>query len=147
MEVEINYETGDGGSVKREEIQRLLRTGQSSCSLGGNRRAVMDPDQFDDAMESIADCDPQQAAPGVFRVDAVQAAYLQHSAGDLGLPAADQLRPAEENDSKLHLGSLKPVLRPYQREGGLDPFDATLTRCTLLGCTSCPIVKRFTTGG
>ena len=117
MEVEINYETGDGGSVQREEIQRLLRTGQSSCSLGGNRRAVMDPDQLDDAMESIADCDPQQAVPGVFRVDAVQAAYLQHSAGDLGLPAADQLHPVEENDSELHLGSLKPVLRPYQRKG------------------------------
>ena len=77
----------------------------------------MDPDQLDDAMESIADCDPQQAVPGVFRVDAVQAAYLQHSAGDLGLPAADQLHPVEENDSELHLGSLKPVLRPYQREG------------------------------
>tara|TARA_B100000963_G_scaffold82543_1_gene70328 strand:- start:68 stop:1636 length:1569 start_codon:yes stop_codon:yes gene_type:complete len=77
----------------------------------------MDPDQLDDAMESIADCDPQQVVPGVFRVDAVQAAYLQHSAGDLGLPAADQLHPSEENGSALHLGSLKPVLRPYQREG------------------------------
>ena len=117
MEVEIDYDTGDGGSIQREEIQRLLRTGQSSCSLGGNRKAVMDPDQLDDAMESIADCDPQQVVPGVFRVDAVQAAYLQHSAGDLGLPAADQLHPSEENGSALHLGSLKPVLRPYQREG------------------------------
>ena len=117
MEVEVRYESGDGSGIRREEIQRLLRTGQSSCSLGGNRRAVMDPDQLDDAMESIADCDPQQAVPGVFRVDAVQAAYLQHSAGDLGLPAADQLHPVEENDSELHLGSLKPVLRPYQREG------------------------------
>ena len=117
MEVEIDYDTGDGGSIQREEIQRLLRTGQSSCSLGGNRKAVMDPDQLDDAMESIADCDPQQVVPGVFRVDAVQAAYLQHSAGDLGLPAADQLHPSEENGSTLHLGSLKPVLRPYQREG------------------------------
>ncbi len=117
MEVEIDYDTGDGGSIQREEIQRLLRTGQSSCSLGGNRKAVMDPDQLDDAMESIADCDPQQVVPGVFRVDAVQAAYLQHSAGDLGFPAADQLHPSEENGSALHLGSLKPVLRPYQREG------------------------------
>jgi len=117
MEVEVRYEAEDGAGIRREEIQRLLRTGQSSCSLGGNRKAVMDPDQFDDAMESIADCDPQQAVPGVFRVDAAQAAYLQHSAVDLGLPSADQLRPAEEGHPELHLGSLEPVLRPYQREG------------------------------
>ncbi len=117
MEVEVRYESGDGSGIRREEIQRLLRTGQSSCSLGGNRKAVMDPDQLDDAMESIADCDPQQAVPGIFRVDAAQAAYLQHSAVDLGLPSADQLRPAEEDNPELHLGSLERVLRPYQREG------------------------------
>ena len=117
MEVEVKYETRDGTGIRREEIQRLLNTGRSACSLGGNRKAVVDPGQFTEAMESIADCDPRQNTPGVFRVDAAQAAYLQHSAADLGLPASTVFPPAEEIVPELNLGSLDAVLRPYQRDG------------------------------
>ncbi len=117
LEIELTYEAGDGTRITREEVRRLLDTGRSDRSLGGNRMAVLDPEQVGQAMEALADCDPRQDAPGVFRVDAKQASYLRESAMELGLPAGDQVFQVESGGTELDLGLLETVLRPYQKEG------------------------------
>ena len=117
LEVELNYEAGDGTRLKREEVQRLLNTGRADRVLGGGRVAVLDPGQVDEVSETLADCDPRQALPGVFRVDAKQAAYLRQSAIDLGLAGGEQMPGLEKDEGELDLGPLGEVLRPYQKEG------------------------------
>ncbi len=117
LEMELTYQAGDGTRITREEVQRLLDTGRSDHSLGGDRLAVLDPEQADQAMETLADCDPRQSAPGVFRMDARQAAYLRESVIELGLLAGEQRFRAEGGGTALELGHLETVLRPYQREG------------------------------
>ncbi|MDP7495634.1 MAG: DEAD/DEAH box helicase, partial [Roseibacillus sp.] len=117
LEMELAYQAGDGTPVTREEVQRLLDTGRSDHSLGGDRLAVLDPEQADQAMATLADCDPRQGAPGVFRMDARQAAYLRESVIELGLLAGEQQSPAGDGGTALELGPLETVLRPYQREG------------------------------
>ncbi|MEE3179686.1 MAG: SNF2-related protein, partial [Verrucomicrobiota bacterium] len=62
-------------------------------------------------------CDPRQGAPGVFRMDARQAAYLRESVIELGLLAGEQQSQAGDGGTALELGPLETVLRPYQREG------------------------------
>ncbi|MEC9055492.1 MAG: SNF2-related protein, partial [Verrucomicrobiota bacterium] len=115
--VELNYEAGDGTRLRREEVQRLLNTGRADRALGGGRVAVLDPGQIDEVSETLGDCDPRQALPGVFRVDATQAAYLRQSAMDLGLPGGEQMPGLEKDEGGLDLGPLGAVLRPYQKEG------------------------------
>jgi SNF2 family DNA or RNA helicase len=117
LEMELTYQAGDGTRITREEVQRLLDTGRSDHSLGGDRLAVLDPEQADQAMETLADCDPRQSAPGVFRMDARQAAYLRESVIELGLLAGEQRFRAEGGGTALELWHLETVLRPYQREG------------------------------
>ena len=117
LEVELNYEAGDGTRLRREEVQRLLNTGRADRALGGGRVAVLNPGQIDEVSETLGDCDPRQALPGVFRVDAMQAAYLRQSAMDLGLPGGEQMPGLEKDEGELDLGPLGAVLRPYQKEG------------------------------
>jgi superfamily II DNA or RNA helicase len=117
LEMELTYQAGDGTPITREEVQRLLDTGRSDHSLGGDRLAVLDAEQADQAMETLADCDPRQGAPGVFRMDARQAAYLRESVIELGLLAGEQQSQAGDGGTALELGPLETVLRPYQREG------------------------------
>lgn len=117
LEVELTYQAGDGTSITREEVQRLLETGRSARPLGSDRMAVLDPGLVDEAREALADCDPRQGVPGVFRVDAMQAAYLRQSAMDLGLPGGEQVLAGESGGPELDLGLLETVLRPYQKEG------------------------------
>ena len=117
LEMELTYRAGDGTRITREEVQRLLDTGRSDHSLGGDRLAVLDPEQADQAVETLADCDPRQGAPGVFRMDARQAAYLRESVIELGLLAGEPRSQPGDGGTALELGPLETVLRPYQREG------------------------------
>ncbi len=115
--VEMEYRTGDGTEISREEIQRLLQTGRHDRALGGGRVAVLDPELTGEVMATIADCDPEQSAPGVFRMNPRQAAYLRQAARELGIQTTNDHEGRSREDEELRLGELEKVLRPYQREG------------------------------
>lgn len=116
--VEMEYRTADGTEIQRDEIQRLLQTGRNDRKLGGDRIAVLDPELASGAMETLADCDPEQKVPGVFRMNQRQAAYLLESARELGIGTANEGEwTRRESSEELQLGSLEETLRPYQREG------------------------------
>ncbi|NNM30126.1 MAG: hypothetical protein HKO57_11430, partial [Akkermansiaceae bacterium] len=112
--VEMEYKTADGKEVPREEIQRLLQTGRHDRELPGGKIAVLDPGLAEDVTQTIADCDPAQDEPGVFRIDQRQAAYLKQASADLGIATAGEWT---REAGAPELGDLENVLRPYQREG------------------------------
>ncbi len=117
LAVEVEYRTGDGVEVRREEIQRMLQMGRNDRALGGGRVAVLDPGLHGNVSETIADCDPRQAEPGVFRIDHRQGAYLRQAARELGVETTNESRAKQRKGEGPDLGSLAEVLRPYQREG------------------------------
>ena len=117
FEVSLHYEAGDGTRVTQGEVRRLLETGRSSLSPGGGRQAVLDSGQAEEALETLADCDPDQHGPGVFRVDHRQAAYLKQSAAGLSLLPDNEELWGGQPGRALEPVEMKGVLRPYQVEG------------------------------
>ncbi len=117
FEMSVHYQAGDGTQLTQAEVQRLLATGRSSHALGGDRQAVLDAAQVEEALETLADCDPEQQRPGVFRMDHRQAAYLRQSAAELSLLSDKQGPWTEPAGTELEFGPLKQVLRPYQLAG------------------------------
>ncbi len=118
--VEMEYRTSDGTELSRIEVQRLIQTGRHDRALGGGRVAVLDPELTDEVVETIADCNPVQEQPGIFRIDHRQAAYLRQAAVELGVERRHEGgigRAAGEVDWRGRLGELTEVLRPYQDEG------------------------------
>lgn len=120
--LEVGFSTRSGGAVPREEIERLLRMGQTTKKLSGGRIAVLDGDQIEDFSESLADCDPEQDRPGRYRIGSEQAGFLGETAADLGF-ATNGPVPWEERaaapgaDFPPLPAELESLLRPYQNLG------------------------------
>ncbi|MBJ06837.1 MAG: hypothetical protein CMO40_06955 [Verrucomicrobiaceae bacterium] len=117
FEISVHYQISDGTRLTQAEVQRVLQTGRSSHALAGNRRAVLDSNQVEEALETLADCDPDQQRPGVFRMDHRQAAFLRESVAGLSLLSDDEDLWAGPTGRGFDAGALKQVLRPYQLEG------------------------------
>ena len=118
--VEMEYRTSDGTEVTRQEVQHLMQMGQTGKTLGGGRIAVLDTSLTDEVAATLADCDPVQDQPGVFRINHRQAAYLRQAAADLGV-ASTKLRVSagavERDGWRERVGGLEETLRSYQEEG------------------------------
>ena len=105
--VETRYHA-DGTELTADQIQRMLRMGSVEQPFGQGKIAVIDGEFLEEVSESLADSEARQNAPGVFEVDARQAAFLKASARDFGMTVPE--------DEEISL-DLPEVLRPYQAEG------------------------------
>ncbi|MEJ6724194.1 MAG: DEAD/DEAH box helicase [Akkermansiaceae bacterium] len=106
--VETRFQVGND-ELGRDQVQRMLRMGSSEQAYGRGKIAVIDSGFIDEVNDTLSDCDPTQAAPGIFEVSTQQAAYLRQSARDFGM----SLEPEES----VEMQALPDVLRPYQADG------------------------------
>ncbi|MFV1994188.1 MAG: DEAD/DEAH box helicase [Verrucomicrobiales bacterium] len=118
--VSLEFSSEAGAAIPKEEIRRLLRTGQNHRKDAGGRIAVFDPHLIEELEATISDCDPAQGRPGIFQIDRAQAGFLRETASAMALPCTGEPpwenEPAEAPDLAT-LGDLAQTLRPYQREG------------------------------
>ena len=105
--VETRFDAG-GEELDRDQVQRMLRMGSAEQSFGKGKIAVVDSDYIEEVNETLTDSEATQSSPGIFEINAQQAAFLKNSARDFGM--------AVEEDDELEL-DLPEVLRPYQAEG------------------------------
>ena len=122
----FSIESDGGQRFSTAEVQRLLQVGQGVTRLKDGRLAILDTEGLEDFQAILRDCDPAQTRPGAYRIDRIQAAYLDAAFGELAgssiqstqewqdwTRAQRQLIPLESEP----LGSLEGILRPYQKEG------------------------------
>ncbi len=118
--LDVEFGTGSGNSISRQEIERLLQMGQSSHSLPKGKIAVLEKDVATSFGEALSDCDPEQMQPGTYRIDQAQAGYLEETARDFSFSMGGTLpwQQATEGLEFYELSdSLSTTLRPYQEEG------------------------------
>lgn len=108
--LESRYHAGEE-ELKREQIQQMLRMGSVEHAIGRDRIAVLHPEQIEEVHDTLTDADAAQSSPGVFEVNAQQAAFLRTSARDFGMAAG-----ADPNAKTIPL-DLPETLRPYQADG------------------------------
>lgn len=105
--VETKYQVG-GEELPPDQVQRMLRMGSAEHSFGKGKIAVIDSEFIEEVNETLTDSEALQNSPGVFEVNAQQAAFLRTSARDFGM--------AVEADPEIDL-DLPDYLRPYQETG------------------------------
>ena len=105
--VETKFKVGEV-ELEREQVQRMLRMGTAEQPFGRGKIAVVDADFINEVNETLTDSEALQNSPGVFEINAQQAAFLKASARDFGMAVVDDLPVDLE---------LPEVLRPYQAEG------------------------------
>ncbi|MEM9015403.1 MAG: SNF2-related protein [Verrucomicrobiota bacterium] len=118
--LEVGFGTISEKTIPRQEIERLLQMGQTSKSLSNGRIAVLNNSVAHDLSEIVTDCDPEQLAPGTYRIDSSHAGYLRATAEDLGFGVEGKVpwQNAEEGIEFYDLSALlSSTLRPYQEEG------------------------------
>jgi superfamily II DNA or RNA helicase len=110
----------DGGSpIGKDQIRRMLRTGQRRFRLPSGRQAVIAADAAEMLEAVLFEVNPRQEG-GKFIIPAEQESYLREL--DRSLRAADEVRevrpfPVLSSEDEGLLGELGAVLRPYQRAG------------------------------
>lgn len=116
FELRYSLSSADGQMFSANELQRLLRSGQSKAPLRNGRTAVFDTDAITDFEEVLRDVDPSQTQPGTYRIDRTHASYVTHTAQELGFPL---WQPLAENRAPAApaLGPVGDLLREYQRIG------------------------------
>ncbi|MDB4537346.1 DEAD/DEAH box helicase [Akkermansiaceae bacterium] len=105
--VETRFHAGED-ELDRDQVQRMLRMGSAEQSFGRGKIAVVDAEYLEEVNETLTDSEATQSSPGVFEINAQQAAFLKNSARDFGMLV--------EEDEQVNL-DLPEVLRPYQAEG------------------------------
>jgi len=111
LDFHIHFTAGNEAVLSHQEIQRLLQSGSPRLKLKDGRIAVPDADLAADLEEVLRDSDLTQER-GVYRVPAIQRAYLEASISDwtgTGRPA----NPAAE----LKADGVRSRLRAYQVDG------------------------------
>ncbi|MDA7515713.1 DEAD/DEAH box helicase [Akkermansiaceae bacterium] len=105
--VETKYQVG-GEELPSDQVQRMLRMGSAEHAFGKGKIAVIDSEFIEEVNETLTDSEALQNSPGVFEINAQQAAFLKASARDFGM--------AVEVDPEVDL-DLPDYLRPYQETG------------------------------
>jgi superfamily II DNA or RNA helicase len=125
FEVRYSLTTPGGEVFSNDDIQRLLRSGQSQTRLKNGHLAVIDTAGLEDFEQVIRDCDPAQTQPGLYRINRAHAAYVEETARELGSAVADRRAALKKfitgrdasPDAKTKLGTLAETLREYQLAG------------------------------
>jgi len=105
--VETRYQV-DGEELPSDQVQRMLRMGSAEHAFGKGKIAVIDSEFIEEVNETLTDSEALQNSPGVFEINAQQAAFLKASARDFGMVV--------ESDPVIDL-DLPDSLRPYQETG------------------------------
>ncbi|MDA7896167.1 DEAD/DEAH box helicase [bacterium] len=105
--VETRYQVG-GEELPSDQVQRMLRMGSAEHAFGKGKIAVIDSEFIEEVNETLTDSEALQNSPGVFEINAQQAAFLKASARDFGMVV--------ESDPVVDL-DLPDSLRPYQETG------------------------------
>ena len=105
--VETRYQVG-GEELPSDQVQRMLRMGSAEHAFGKGKIAVIDSEFIEEVNETLTDSEALQNSPGVFEINAQQAAFLKASARDFGMVV--------ESDPVIDL-DLPDSLRPYQETG------------------------------
>ena len=118
--MELGFGTGSGAAISRQEIDRLLRMGQGSKPIDGGKIAVLNTTLAESFDEILSDCDPEQMAPGTYRIDQSQAGYLEETAKDFSFQTQGEV-PWQTTEDPIEFyelsDDLAATLRPYQEEG------------------------------
>lgn len=118
--MKLGFGTGSGASISRQEIDRLLRMGQASKPIDGGKIAVLNTTLAESFDEILSDCDPEQMAPGTYRIDQSQAGYLEETAKDFSFQTQGEV-PWQTTEDPIEFyelsDDLAATLRPYQEEG------------------------------
>ena len=123
FDMNVNLATQGGQTFSSGEIQRLLQMGQGHVRLKNGNIGVFDSGLLDELNGVLADCSPRQTRPGAYRIDKMHAGYIDSVLQ--GTDAVVSGRPPTwasagrdmERLVPIPLGSLKDVLRPYQKHG------------------------------
>jgi superfamily II DNA or RNA helicase len=125
FELSFELASGRGDRFSAADIQRLLQLGQGYTKLKDGSLAVFDPDAIGEIQEVLRDCQPDQIRPGAYRLNRLQAGFLDAALEQFGaiapratawqdwVAAQRQLQPLQAAD----LGDLEAILRPYQKQG------------------------------
>ncbi|MDB4484420.1 hypothetical protein N9044_01375, partial [bacterium] len=77
--VETRYQVG-GEELPSDQVQRMLRMGSAEHAFGKGKIAVIDSEFIEEVNETLTDSEALQNSPGVFEINAQQAAFLKASA-------------------------------------------------------------------
>jgi superfamily II DNA or RNA helicase len=126
FEVRYSLTTPSGEVISNDEIQRLLRSGQSQTRLQNGHLAVIDTAGLEDFEQVIRDCDPAQTQPGLYRIGRAHATFVEETARELGSAITDRREALKKfitnanapvGNIKNKLGDLAATLREYQTTG------------------------------
>ncbi|HEX8680289.1 MAG TPA: SNF2-related protein [Chthoniobacterales bacterium] len=119
FELRYSLATPDGTAFSAAELQRLLRSGQTTTRLRNGRTAVFDAEAISDFEEVLRDAEPRQNQPGVYRVDRAHSSYIAETAGEIGASLVDPRAALQRltTAASAQLPALDERLRDYQRDG------------------------------
>ena len=115
LAMDFEFLSEGGSPIPKDQIRRMLRTGQRRLRLPSGRQAVVAAGDAELLEAVMFEVNPRQEG-GKFIIPASQEGYLrelERSLGDAPAPPAPGLTAADGE----HLAELNEVLRPYQRAG------------------------------
>lgn len=115
LEASLDYTAADGFKIARNEVLRLLRTGQNTLPGHNHKRYIIDTKTCEDFEHCMSDVSPQITASGL---------RLRAHHQDYFLPFTERATLAgvrdqtyDPNKLKREIGNLADILRPYQLDG------------------------------
>lgn len=114
LSMEFRYEAADGFRLPRNEVLRLVRSGQSSVPGRQGKRYVIHTEAIESFEDSLQDV-PLEITPEGARVHAWHAHAM--SGVEAGSFSESGASPLDEGELKSRLGDLAETLRPYQAAG------------------------------
>lgn len=109
LSMEFAYQAADGFRLPRNDVLRMIRSGQKSVQGRDGKRYILDADAVEELEETLRDV-PLQLTPEGARIHSAHAAYFQ----------GENVTPIKLPDAALVqsvLAGLNVTLRSYQTEG------------------------------
>jgi len=125
FDLSVAYATPTGERFSQQDIQTLIRSGQSHKRLASGKFALLDTESLDEFNEILVDCQPEQRG-GQFHIRQSQADFLASTLNKIPevkftAPVAWMQHTATlRGEVKMELpelGHLEKVLRDYQKQG------------------------------
>jgi len=117
LNLEVAYESDNGIRIPRNEVLRLIRSGQRSGNTANGKRFVLDIEGCENLEDTLQDLNTQLQAGGQgLAIQRRQVGVLTEFAGK-DLPSMEAIQPMEDETLGVKLGELGNRLRDYQREG------------------------------
>jgi superfamily II DNA or RNA helicase len=109
LSMEFAYQAADGFRLPRNDVLRMIRSGQKSVQGRDGRRYILDAEAVEELEEALRDV-PLQLTPEGARIHSAHAAYFQ---GENSTP----VQAPEASVVQSVLAGLNVTLRSYQVEG------------------------------